>query len=355
MADSRQGVIYGDHDDIGRMVRHLYRVEQKIRASGNRRITLPAMIWGDPGCGKTTTIRDDLVSEMIVRLAAIGKRCGYWNVNLATQTAEDIGGYPIPNREKNFMDFLVNGCIPFWDGKPEDAPYGILVLDDVDRAQSEETLKAAMSLLLAREVNGHTLSPNVYVCGTANGESDAGKTVQLGEAFANRCVHLYLRPGHGWTRFFNDPAITEIEGTLPIRKTDFEELAYASPRSIEMALAIIDGAEELPEGDGRKPSRSLLRKMVYGTGGCDCGSKILKMKGRAFTLRSVIDGTAPTTGGISLEDIDLLAEDIRGVRPEMFDATVASVQTWLGRIEDDGGRNAIRTAIAEIRRNATRL
>ena len=55
-------------------------------------VRLPAVIWGDPGSGKTSAARE-MTKVLAQEFEGAGIKSGFWSTALALKNAEDIGGY----------------------------------------------------------------------------------------------------------------------------------------------------------------------------------------------------------------------------------------------------------------------
>lgn len=316
-------VIYLGHTELAEALRLCYRAEM-LAVKAGAFVRLPAVIWGDPGSGKTSAARE-MTKALAQEFEDAGIKSGFWSTALALKNAEDIGGYPVPNKEDGVMMFLPPSEMPFLhNGNRKDPPYGIWVIDDVDRS-AVETRNAAMSILLDRKINGNEISPKVYVCATANGESDVGTTSPLGGAFGNRLVHLYLRPQSGWTEHLKYPALCGVEDILPIHHTEFEEKAMCTPRSIEMALWVIKSVKD--------ESPLVVRAVVNGCVGSEGGAILSKLAFRKVSLDDILNGTADID--ISLDDIELLSRELKRVPVQSQVAVKQAVEKWAVNIQPE--------------------
>jgi len=318
-------VIYLSHDELEQAIRLCYRAEILAVAQGAF-VRLPTIIWGDPGIGKTSIARalaktlhagfkdrSDLVS-------------GFWSLSLAIKEVVDIGGFPVPDKETMRMVYFPPADIPYATGKTDldkgtkrYEPYGVLVLDDIDRAPTD-VRNGAMSLLLDRNLNGNEISPNAYVCGTANGESDAGTTSPLGGACGNRAVHLYLRPEKGWSKFLDYKAVEDVEELLPIEHTDYREIAMCKPRSIEMAKWALQSV--------RDESRRVVMAVLNGCVGSEASAILIKAGLRSFCLADILNKVDINTDKITFDDMSMLERELDLVQDSARATVKAAIKDW---------------------------
>ena len=323
-------VTYLNHEEMSQALRLCYRAEQLSKNAGAF-VRCPAVMWGDPGCGKTSLARA-LAVELAEDFRKAGHESGFWATALALKNPEDIGGFPIPDKETWSMRFIPPADLPFVR-KDGTAPYGVWVIDDLDRA-STETRNCAMSYLLDRTANGNDISPNVYLCGTANGESDCGTTSPLGGAFGNRLVHLYLRAAEGWSSHIKSRHIKSIEALLPIKETEFTEVAMCTPRSLEMAKWIIEAR--------RNESPKVFRAVIDGCVGSEAGCLISKAALRNICLEDILNSTAIDIDKVTFDDMQMLCEELRmSVKPTARPTVKRIVTDWAKNVDGELSRIVI--------------
>ena len=136
-------------------------------------VVRPVFVWGAPGIGKSSLVRDFA--------ASLGLECV---TLLGTQLApEDLIGVPE----------LRNGRSRF--APPEsiarDEPY-CLFLDELN-SSSPEVQKAFYSLILDRRIGTYELPAGSIVIGAGNRASDNALARPMASALVNRLVHVHLR------------------------------------------------------------------------------------------------------------------------------------------------------------------
>jgi len=319
-------VIYLSHDELTEALRLCYRAEMMATAAGSF-VKMPAIIWGDPGIGKTSVARA-LSKDLSKNFTDQKIKSGFWSISLAIKDVVDLGGHPVPDHENKKMIYFPPGDMPFVNGyvKNPDVPYGVLVLDDIDRAPTD-VRNGAMCLLLDRILNGNVVSPNVYVCGTANGESDAGSTSPLGGACGNRVCHLYLRPQKGWSRFLSNKSIESVEDILPIEQTNFRAVAMCTPRSIEMAKwLILARRDETPH---------VLNATISGCVGISAGQILSKMATRNFSLDDILNGVHVDSDHVTFDDMGLLQKELEKLDNSVRPSAKLILERWAATLNPE--------------------
>lgn len=207
-----------------------------IKAMGN---DVPAMIWGEPGLGKTKTIDSEF------------KKSGYTMVHVLAGQSEptDIQGIPF-----NFKDLYAKYLLPWWawlasDDKEVPAEFqGPLVLffDDIVTAP-EQTQAAFYKLIDEKHLGGGLkLRQNVRIIAAGNRVDDMSAVVDMPKALCNRFMHYYTKPDLdtwlGWATSAGriHPHIVFYLRRNGMYLSNFEdakksgEHAWASPRTWEM-------------------------------------------------------------------------------------------------------------------------
>lgn len=188
------------------------------------RIGRPIFIWGAPGIGK---------SDVVAQVAAEdGRELRDVRLNLLDPT--DIKGFPVPNQEHGFMEWLPadffppmmvqaeifvdkNGVRLYSDDEADDSGFhyedgtvfkitaknkpiremrlipneskGVLFLDELNQAPPA-VQAAAYQLLLTRKVGNYTLPKGWALIGAGNRESDRSNAQRMPAALALRLIHV---------------------------------------------------------------------------------------------------------------------------------------------------------------------
>ncbi|WP_431679115.1 ATP-binding protein [Kitasatospora sp. KL5] len=134
----------------------------------------PVFLWGAPGIGKSSLVREFASSLGLECVSLIG-----------TQLApEDLVGVPqiTPDGRSRF-------CPP--ESVARDEPY-CLFLDELNAA-SPDVQKAFYSLILDRRIGSYELPPGSIVIGAGNRATDGALARPMASALVNRLVHVHLR------------------------------------------------------------------------------------------------------------------------------------------------------------------
>jgi hypothetical protein len=224
---------------------------------------VPVLLWGEPGIGKTATIR------------SLGQSLGLHveTVIASLHEPSDFLGLPVPDLERDRTRFLP----PEWFRRLEEAGTGILFLDEISTAPPA-VQAACLRLVLERSLGSRTLPPGVRIVAAANPPSLAAGGFELSPPAANRFCHIDWRApsaeawAAGLLQGFPVPEIPipkDWEKFLPLARSlvggfilarpqlllrvpeDPEQLgrAWPSPRSWEMASRMLAGALALDSQD----------------------------------------------------------------------------------------------------------
>ncbi len=137
----------------------------------------PVMIWGPPGVGKSSVIRD-IAKDMGV---------GYIDVRLAQREPIDIRGLPVPKEDGVHWQVSAE-----W---PRDKnSKGIIIFDELTAA--DRTLQvAAYEFILDRKLGDlYTVPDGWYIVGAGNRASDRAVATTMSSALANRFMHVEIEP-----------------------------------------------------------------------------------------------------------------------------------------------------------------
>lgn len=135
--------------------------------------SVPVLLWGSPGTGKTSVVR------------ALGESLGWLTEVVIGSIREpaDFAGLPV----------VINGAVemapPLWARRLATAGQGILFLDELTTAPP--AVQAAMlRVVLERVVGDLALPDGVRVIAAANPPEEAADGWELSPPLANRLVHL---------------------------------------------------------------------------------------------------------------------------------------------------------------------
>lgn len=210
-------------------------------------IDIAAMVWGQPGAGKTFTI-----------LAGFGKAgFGVTPVLAGCSEPTDFTGIPF-----NYKDVAAKYLAPIWaylcsTVAPDEyqKPHA-LFFDDVVTAH-EQTQAALYKLIHERRVGDLRFRDNVRIVAAGNRVDDKSAVTEMPMALGNRFYHCYVKVEPDvWIEWARNagihPNITAYIRTQPQCITNFRsicdsgtpEKAFATPRTWEMLSRAIFTLEE---------------------------------------------------------------------------------------------------------------
>ena len=224
----------------------------------------PMMVWGAPGLGKSTIIRD-IANEFGI---------GFIDVRLAQREPVDVRGLPVPDREKGQVDWMVSGEWPR-EGR------GILLFDELTAADRSLQV-AAYELILDRRLGElYKVPDGWYICAAGNRVDDAAVATTMSSAFANRFMHVELTEdvtawGNWATKHGIHPSVTGFLRFRPeclLRQKDENlERGWPTPRAWERVSVMLGVLSKSNGG----VDESLLRSVVYGLVGNRAGMEFIE-------------------------------------------------------------------------------
>jgi len=117
----------------------------------------PLMLWGPPGVGKSS----------VVRQVAEQQNIDFIDIRLAQREPIDLRGLPVPDHERGVVDWLLAGE---WPRDPNSR--GILLFDELTAADRSLQV-AAYELILDRRLGDlYRLPPGWLVVGAGNRSED---------------------------------------------------------------------------------------------------------------------------------------------------------------------------------------
>lgn len=165
---------------VGRLLpfltKHLVRCFEKVI------LTLPVLLVGSPGIGKT-----EICKQVVASVAgAMGKGTvvNFLILHPVVKSDVDFGGHPV----------VVNGQamhLTYGDLRQliETTEFTVVLIDDV--GQSKPSVQAAlMQLVREREINGFKVSDKVQFILATNGATDKAGVAGLLRPLQNRCVQV---------------------------------------------------------------------------------------------------------------------------------------------------------------------
>ncbi len=217
----------------------------------------PLMVWGAPGIGKSTILRE-VADELGI---------GFIDVRLAQREPVDIRGLPVPDGENNQVRWLVSS-----DWPREPGSRGIILFDELTAADRSLQVAAYEFILDRRLGDLYQVPDGWYICAAGNRVEDAAVATTMSSALANRFLHVELRENaEEWVRWGQRHGIRpSILGFIRYRpdllfhqEKENLERGWPSPRAWERVSIMEDTFAD--------PDSPLLRKAIYGLVGNGAG------------------------------------------------------------------------------------
>jgi MoxR-like ATPase len=237
-------------------------------------VVRPVFLWGAPGIGKSSLVRDFAASLGLDCVSLLG-----------TQLApEDLIGVP------QIVDGRSRFCPP--EQIARDEPY-CLFLDELNAA-APDVQKAFYSLILDRRIGSYELPPGSVVIGAGNRATDQALARPMASALVNRLVHVHLRAaaddwlawaaGHGihpWVVEY----LTQRPDHLwsPPPKT---EEPFSTPRSWHMLSDLLHSAGDPADDE----TVALLAYATLTPAHAGAFRAYLKVARHAFDLEAILKG-----------------------------------------------------------------
>ena len=232
---------------------------------------IPVFIWGNPGVGKSSLIRE-LSQE---------KEMEFIDLRLSLLDPTDLRGIP-------FFEAETKKAV--W-AKPEFLPdsnsteFGILFLDEINSAPP--TIQAAAyQLILDRKIGEYNLPINYSIVAAGNYESDRGVTYRMPTPLANRFVHLDFdldfNEWKTWAYSKNiDNRIISFLSYKPQNLFTFDaksnKKAFATPRSWSFVNDILNSKLEM----------NLLKDVISGAIGKESSEEFMNFSNVMKDLPSI--------------------------------------------------------------------
>jgi hypothetical protein len=206
----------------------------------NVAVVRPLFLWGAPGIGKSSLVRQFADSLGLDCVTLVG-----------TQLApEDLIGVP------QLHDGVSRFCPPEQIARSE--PY-LLFLDELN-ASSPDVQKAFYSLILDRRIGGYELPEGSIVMGAGNRAQDNALARPMASALVNRLIHVHLRASAAdWLAWAGDNALHPwVLGYVQQRPDHLwsappkTEEPFSTPRSWHMLSDALHSYGEAPDEDSVK-------------------------------------------------------------------------------------------------------
>ncbi len=228
---------------------------------------VPVFLWGPPGIGKSS----------IVRQIAQEKGIGFVDLRLSLLDPTDLRGIPFFDQESRQAVWEPAAVLP---GGSE--AEGILFLDELNTA-APMVQASAYQLILDRRIGEYRLPDGWAIVAAGNRESDRGVVYRMPAPLANRFVHLEMAIDvEQWRRWAIGAGIdASIIGFISARPDALfafdaksSHRSFATPRSWEYVDKILKSTPE-PE---------LLMPLISGSIGEELAAEFLSWRTSADEL-----------------------------------------------------------------------
>ena len=200
-----------------------------------------AMLWGQPGIGKSQSIRE-LASNIEEKTK---KKVIITDVRLLLFNPIDLRGIPTSNADKTLAIWLKP---KIFDMNPSDEVINILFLDEISSA-SPSVQAAAYQITLDRTIGEHKLPDNCIVIAAGNRVTDKAVAFQMPSALANRFMHFEIDSDfESWNKWaIKNNINSKVLGFLKFKPNylntfdkQIGSMAFATPRTWEMVSNILN-------------------------------------------------------------------------------------------------------------------
>jgi hypothetical protein len=271
----------------------------------------PLMLWGAPGTGKSSIIRDLCKAQGI----------GLIDVRLAQREPVDLRGLPVPDGDQ--VRWLLSSE---W---PRDLnSKGIILFDELTAA--DRTLQvAAYEFILDRRLGDlYRVPPGWLICAAGNRSEDRAVAMTLSSALANRFCHIELQPDiQSWTTWAASQGVhPDVVGFLRFKPECFLQMTgnlergWPSPRSWERVARTIEHAQGM--------DNATLAVMINGLVGAGVATEFLAFRRAAQSL--------PDINGLLLGTVDFVMPKSADLRYAVTSSLAHHL--WAGSVNERGVR-----------------
>ena len=218
----------------------------------------PLMVWGAPGLGKSTIIRN-LAKEYGVN---------FIDVRLAQREPVDVRGLPVPT--DHGVEWQVSAEWP-----RDEKSRGIILFDELTAADRSLQVAAYEFILDRRLGDLYKVPDGWYICAAGNRTEDRAVSTTMSSALANRFLHVELEGNaDDWLEWAVDndihPSVTGFirfrPGMLFNQESENLERGWPTPRSWERVSTMM---KILPDDE------EMIRRSVYGLVGNRAGVEFM--------------------------------------------------------------------------------
>ena len=222
---------------LQRILSHIFRTNLANEDSDGSRPT-PICIWGSHGIGKTSLIKD------------FAHRNGWKFRYCAPAQFEEMGdlhGLPVTHDPDPSVhgDETTIYLPPDWVPKAEDDGPGILLLDDINRAD-DRILRGLMQLLQEFEMFSWTLPRKWQIVCTGNPDGGDYSVTSMDDAMLTRMLHFTMVYDHkAWLSWANDQCLDQRGIAFLMTYPEIMSGQRSTPRSLEQFLKQIKNISDL--------------------------------------------------------------------------------------------------------------
>jgi len=227
-----------DAISLERILSHIFRTNlANEQAPGSRRPT-PICIWGSHGIGKTSLIKD------------FAHRNGWKFRYCAPAQFEEMGdlhGLPVTHDPDPDVqgDETTIYLPPDWVPKQDDEGPGILLLDDINRAD-DRILRGLMQLLQEFEMFSWTLPPRWQIVCTGNPDSGDYSVTSMDDAMLTRMLHFTMVYDHkAWLTWADSNGVDQRGIAFLMTYPETVTGRRTTPRSLEQFFSQIADITDL--------------------------------------------------------------------------------------------------------------
>lgn len=300
----------------------------------------PVILWGPVGCGKTSLVyslvaermtqeikqalnksvisaeeKTDLEHQLAVLqsddpthefLELISNHCIV--IRLAERPIEQLQGVVVPSlsEENNFVKFVMPENLV----KIKDIPWGIVFLDELDKA-SDSKFGAATHILENRVIGDLQLPKGWYVIAAANREEDTHLANHIPPELRNRCANIEVDPDlQTWIDWANKHNVRsdivlfhKFNNGEWLNKYDLEQtFSFPTARSWTAASRVIDKLEKRMKVDYNNPESvkafdEVVRNELMDFVGKQAQSNFFQYRELylKFNVKEILEGTKRVT------------------------------------------------------------
>lgn len=331
MSEETKIEIYRINPEQGERALALNWAAEQLAVQKGLRVTVPTLFIGAKGCGKT-----GIPFAFLDKLNGKGKDHQIWMLPVSYMDVGEMG-IPVPDMERRVMDWFVRADLPF-----DNQQKGVIVLDELDRNEPQ-VQNMMMQVLLGRIIYGRQISPQAYVCATANGTTDVYTTALSGAQRARLCSLFVSKAAAGHADSYDNYA--QAHGISAIARTfmrydrellapepALEELAECEPRTLDMADCIYQAAKSVTF-----QTEDILRPCIAGVIGRRACARFMEIEEQTKTCPTVAEIIAdPTTAklppNVSLVFATICALNAQAEALKQDRAALDSVAQYLARL-----------------------